>query len=136
LAWSFDTALRRAAVAFAAAFAVLALSAPHASAFSVSYCYTTLSPGYYCGHGNYNSIIYNRSTGINYAGNNCVFMITAAGNLRGSGAVPCDSDYNYDARMCVSRATPMSEGRTFVQYYSDYLAAVVNNTTYDSGCAV
>lgn len=129
--------LRRLLAATAsAAVAALALSAADASAFSQDYCFRTVSPGYYCGHGNYNSIIYNRSTGISYAGNNCVWMITQAGNLRGNGAVPCDTDYNFDARICVSSATPMSEGRTATAAYSDYLAGVVNNTTYDSGCAV
>ncbi len=115
---------------------MLALAATNASAFSQNYCYTTINTSQFCGHGNYNSIIYNRSTGVSHAGNNCVYMITAAGNLRGGGAIPCDGDYNYDARECVSGATPMSEGRTFVLTYSDYLAGVVNNTTYDSGCAV
>lgn len=126
----------RVALASAFFFVAMLAFAHKASAFSQDYCYTYVDTSHYCGHGNYNSIIYNRSTGVNYAGNNCVYMITAAGNIRGNGAVPCDTDYNFDARECVSSATPMSEGRTFVRWYTDYLAAVVNNITYDSGCAV
>lgn len=63
-------------------------------------------------------------------------MITQAGNLRGNGAVVCDTNSDGQARMCVSGATPMSEGRTFTTSATDTLYGVVNNTTYDSGCAV
>jgi hypothetical protein len=51
-------------------------------------------------------------------------------------AVVCDTNSDGQARMCVSGATPMSEGRTYPEIYTDRLDGVVNNTTYDSGCAV
>jgi hypothetical protein len=122
----------------AAAVAALAtgLSASSAKAFSASYCGYDINPGRYCGHGNYNSIIYNRSQAASLGNNNCVYMITEAGNLRGNGAVVCDNNSDGQARMCVSGATPMSEGRTYPEIYTDRLDGVVNNTTYDSGCAV
>ncbi len=113
----------------------LGSSPSQAEAFSVNYCNTVVNPGTYCNHGNYNSIIYNRANASWYVGNNCVAMVTAAGNYRGGGWF-CDVDRDAQARMCVSSATPMSEGRVTTLSAGDYQAAVVNNITYDSGCAV
>lgn len=106
-----------------------------AAAFSVNYCYYTVfaTP---CKHGNFNSIIYNRAN-AGTANNHCVYMKTEAGNLRGGGGVFCYPS-TYQSRMCVSSPTPMSEGYSSRPFGPDgvYMESVVNNTTYDTGCAV
>lgn len=116
--------------------AIVLGTANRAEAFSKDYCGYAVPTGWECRHGNYNSITYNRSQAAYYGNNNCVYMITAAGNLRGKGAIVCDNNSDGMARMCVTSATPMSEGRTFVTSATDTLYGVVNNVTYDSGCAV
>lgn len=126
-------------VAVAATFAVFSFVAfyvAQAQAFSQGYAIGNLSPypAQY-GHGNYNSIIYNRSQTSTYGNNNCVYMITAAGNIRG-GTIVCDSNQDGQARECLSSATPMSQGVTYLVTAGDYNESVVNNTTYDSGCAI
>lgn len=111
-------------------------SAAPAHAFSQSYAQGNLNPwpSTY-NHGNFNSIIYNRSQTQYWGNNNCVYMITAAGNIRG-GAIVCDSNQDGEARECVSSATPMSKGYTYLVSAGDSNDSVVNNLTYDSGCAV
>lgn len=113
-----------------------AATAERADAFSQDYAGYVVNYGTYAGHGNYNSIIYNRSTSAGPTGNACVYMVTAAGNLRAGGAVICAVPGSNQGRMCVASATPMSEGRTTPLSSDAVLYGVVNNTTYDSGCAV
>lgn len=115
---------------------IWALAASNAQAFSQSYATGWLDPyPVPYGHGNYNSIIYNRSKVTYWGNNNCVYMITEAGNIRGS-AIVCDSNQDGEARECVGSATPMSQGVTYLVSATDLNASVVNNLTYDSGCAV
>jgi len=115
---------------------ITALRPSQAGAFSQAYAVGALAPypsSY--NHGSFNSIVYNRSQTSQYGNNNCVYMITEAGNLRG-GVIVCDANQDGEARECVGSATPMSKGFTYLVSAGDTNASVVNNTTYDSGCAV
>ena len=115
---------------------IAALGASQATAYSQAYAVGLLSPypsSY--NHGSFNSIIYNRSQVDTYANNNCVYMKTDAGSIR-AGTIVCDSNSDGEARECLGSATPMSKGFTYLVSAADTNSSVVNNTTYDSGCAV
>lgn len=108
--------MKRRILGVASAFALaLAGGAESASAFSYNYCVgVSLGVNAWCSDNQYLNRTWNQGwrSGSGYI---CVRAVTAAGNVRGGGATPCDAS-GY-ARLCLASATPSSRAEVMLWWW-------------------
>lgn len=124
---------------FACAAALAAAIAPStAAAWNTDYplvsCYSSGAPGSECRMGYTHALTYNSGTSVNFVPGLCIYAITAAGNIRGGGRVPCTASGTFINECFSSGPLPASEGRTYAYNGGKYLKGHADDSPNHTGC--